>query len=96
MIASNTIIPDPVAWYSSHAASLAPVYEVIDPAKGYAWLAELMPTVPASRWPQRGLRLLPLMAVGCKKAIRFHWSDGQLSSAVPLASSPSATRRHPT
>jgi hypothetical protein len=40
MIASNTTIPDPVAWYSSHAASLAPVYEAIDPAKGYAWLAE--------------------------------------------------------
>jgi hypothetical protein len=49
MIASNTTIPDPVAWYSSRAASLAPVYEAIDPAKGYAWLAELMPTVPASR-----------------------------------------------
>jgi SAM-dependent methyltransferase len=47
MIASNTTIPDPVAWYSSHAAALAPTYEAIDPAKGYAWLAELMPTAPA-------------------------------------------------
>jgi hypothetical protein len=39
--------PDPVSWYSSHAAAIAPVYDALDSATLHGWLDGLVPPAPA-------------------------------------------------
>ena len=41
-------MPDPIAWYDSHAETLADRYEAVQSEQVHAWLKEMLPDAPAT------------------------------------------------
>ena len=46
MLRGMSSSPDPILWYSRHAAALGPVYDAIDPATLHGWLDGVAPAAP--------------------------------------------------